>query len=129
MSEGKIRIEFNAPDSLVEEVDAVAEFLDTSRTSLLIDALRNRLEEISTDETFRRRLKDAYYSDRIGFDTVETVLGREEAMRLTLLRQSLHREPPVPEDIDPTPADEFYDGAIPEWTPDEEISDDEEPSN
>lgn len=50
-------------------------------------------------------------------------------MRLKLVRQSLHREPPVPEDIESSPADDFYDGEIPEWTPDEETSDDGEPSN
>lgn len=125
MPEGKSRVDFNAPDALVEEADAVAELLDTSRTNLLIDALRSQLEEISDDEAFRRRLKEAYYSDRMEFDTVETVLGREEAMRLKLLRRSLRREPPVPEgDVESPPTAEFYDGDLPEWRPDDAASDD-----
>jgi len=52
----------------------------TSRTRLLIDALEDELEELATDEEFRRRLSDAYYDGRIGYDTVEAVLGREEAL-------------------------------------------------
>jgi len=58
----------------------------TSRTRLLIDALEDELEELATDEEFRRRLSDAYYDGRIGYDTVEAVLGREEALRMKLLR-------------------------------------------
>jgi len=43
------------------------------------------LEELATDEEFRRRLSDAYYDGRIGYDTVEAVLGREEALRMKKL--------------------------------------------
>ncbi|WP_121820769.1 hypothetical protein [Halostella salina] len=127
MSGDKARVDFNAPEDLVEEADAVADLLDTSRTNLLIDALRQQLDEIANDESFRRRLKEAYYEDRLGFETVEMVLGREEATRLRLLRESLDREPPVPDtaEIDPPSESEFYDGEIAEWTPDEQ-SDDEE---
>lgn len=130
MPERKTRVDFNAPESLVEEADIVAELLDTSRTSLLVDALRKQLDEIVHDETFRRRLREAYYADRVGFDTLETVLGREEAIRIELLGESLDREPPAPEsgEVDLPPADDFYDGEFPEWTPDEGESDDEVPT-
>lgn len=125
MSERNSRVNFNAPASLVEEADTVADLLDTSRTSLLVDALRDRLDEIAADESFRRRLAEAYYADRVDFDAVETVLGREEATRLRLLRESLAREPPAPdaEAVDLPTAQEFYDGDLPEWTPDEDSSD------
>jgi len=82
----KTRVDFNAPRSLVERADSVVEILDISRTRLLIDALEDELEELATDEEFRRRLSDAYYDGRIGYDTVEAVLGREEALRMKLLR-------------------------------------------
>jgi len=127
MSGEKARVDFNAPEDLVEEADTVAELLDTSRTNLLVDALRQRLDEIASDEAFRRRLREAYYDDRLGFETVAMVLGREEATRLRLLRESLDRKPPVPNtaEIDLPSEVEFYDGEPPEWTPDEQ-SDDEE---
>jgi len=97
MAEEKTRVDFNAPRSLVERADSVVEILDISRTRLLIDALEDELEEMmATDEEFRRRLSDAYYDGRIGYDTVEAVLGREEALRMKLLRESIDRTPPEP---------------------------------
>ena len=121
MSEGKTRVDFNAPESLVEEADVVADLLDRSRTSLLVDALRDELDEIVTDESFRRRLAEAYYADRIDFEALETVVGRQEATRIRLLGASVARDPPVPEDEIHLPTDaEFYDGDRPMWTPDDE---------
>lgn len=117
MAEEKTRVDFNAPKSLVERADSVVEILDISRTRLLITALEDELEDLATDEEFRRRLSDAYYDDRIDYDTVEAALGREEALRMKLLRESIDRTPAEPQLEDELPSDEtFYDGEIPEWT-------------
>jgi len=128
MSEERTRVDFNAPSSLVEEADTVAQLLDTSRTSLLVDALRQQLHEIAGDETFQRRLREAYYDGRLAFDRLETVVGTEEATRIRLLGEALDREPPVPDrgDIEMPSEEEFYDGELPEWTPDGEESDDDD---
>ncbi|MFC5973439.1 hypothetical protein ACFPYI_19085 [Halomarina salina] len=121
MAEDKTRVDFNAPASLVERADSVVEILDISRTRLLIDALEDELEELANDEEFRRRLSDAYYNDRIDYQIVETVLGREEAMRMKLLRASIDRTPPEPQLTGDLPSDEeFYDGDVPAWVPDED---------
>jgi hypothetical protein len=128
MAEEKTRVDFNAPKSLVERADSVVEILDTSRTRLLIDALEDELEALATDEEFRRRLSDAYYDGRVDYDTVEAILGREEAMRMKLLRASIDRTPAVPQLEDALPSDEaFYDGEVAEWTDSSssESSDDE----
>ena len=123
MAEEKTRVDFNAPASLVERADSVVEVLDISRTRLLIDALEDELEELATDEEFRRRLTDAYYDDRIEYDTVEAVLGREEALRMKLLRESIGRTPPEPRLEAKLPSDDvFYDGDIPDL-PDPHSSD------
>ncbi|MCU4802371.1 hypothetical protein OB920_18500 [Halobacteria archaeon HArc-gm2] len=117
MAEEKTRVDFNAPKSLVERADSVVEILDISRTRLLIDALEDELEAFANDEEFRRRLGDAYYDDRVEYDTVEAVLGREEAMRMKLLRESIDRTPAEPRLADALPSDdEFYDGDVPEYT-------------
>ena len=117
MAEEKTRVDFNAPKSLVERADSVVKILDISRTRLLIDALEDELEELANDEEFRRRLSDAYYDGRVDYDTVEAILGREEAMRLKLLRESIDRTPAVPTLEDGLPSDEaFYDDGVPEWT-------------
>jgi len=44
-----------------------------------------------------------------------------EAVRTLLLRESVGREPPAPVLDGPLPSDEeFYDGEIPEWMPNED---------
>ena len=117
MAEEKTRVDFNAPKSLVERADSVVEILDTSRTRLLIDALEDELEALATDEEFRRRLSDAYYDGRVDYDTVEAILGREEAMRMKLLRASIDRTPAIPQLEEDLPSDEaFYDCEVAEWT-------------
>lgn len=120
MSEGKTRVDFNAPESLVERADALADLLGISRTQLIIDALSDKMSDITVDEDIQRRISDAYYAGRIEFDVVESLLGTEEAMRMKLLRETLDRELPEPQVVDELPDDEeFYDSEVPSWTPDE----------
>jgi len=117
MAEEKTRVDFNAPASLVERADSVADVLGVSRTHLLIEALEDELAELADDERFRRRLADAYYDGRADFETVESVLGREAAMRMRLLRASFDRSVPEPRTDDRPDDEAFYDGEVPEWTP------------
>jgi hypothetical protein len=127
MTEEKTRVDFNAPKSLVERADSAIEILDISRTRLLIDALEAELEELVNDEEFQRRLSDAYYDGRVEYDTVEAILGREEALRLKLLRESIDRTPAIPTLEDGLPSDDaFYDGEISEWTDSNSADSDDE---
>jgi hypothetical protein len=124
----KTRVDFNAPKSLVERADSVVEILDISRTRLLIDALEDELAELAADEEFRRRLSDASYDDRIGYDTVEAGLGRQKALRMKLLQESIDRTPAEPQLEYSLPSDDIlYDDDVPEWmdTRSSESSDDE----
>jgi hypothetical protein len=128
MAGEKTRVDFNAPKSLVERADSVVEILDISRTRLLIDALEDELETLANDEEFRRRLSDAYYDGRVEYDTVEAILGREEAMRMKLLRASIDRTPAIPQlEVDLPRDDAFYDGEISEWTGSNSSESDDEP--
>jgi predicted transcriptional regulator len=128
MAEERTRVDFNAPRSLVERADTVAELLDISRTQLLVEALRDELDARLSDTQFQREIKQAYYDGRIEFETVETALGTEEALRVKLLRESITRDAPEPHlEGDLPPQDAFYEGdePLPEWMPDEpEESDD-----
>lgn len=126
MAEEKTRVDFNAPASIVERADNVAELLDISRTRLLIDALQDELDEVVNDEGFRSHLRDAYYDERIDFQTVKSVLGQEEAMRMKLLRASIDRDPPEPQLKAELPTDEeFYDGEVPVWRSEEAADNDD----
>ena len=121
MSEEKTRVDFNAPRSLVERADRAADLLDISRTQLLIDALQDELAELTNDEEFRSRLKQAYYDGRADYQTIEDLLGTEAAMRLKLLRDSIDRAPPEPVLDDELPSDnEFYDGEVETWSDSDE---------
>lgn len=121
MAENKTRVDFNAPEPLVERADVVADLLDISRTQLLVEALRDELDSRLSDDRLRRRLKQAYYDDRVEFETVEAMLGTEKALRLKLLRESLDRDGAEPRLDGELPTQgEFYDGPVPEWTPDDD---------
>jgi len=119
MTEERTRIDFNAPTPLVERADALADVLGTSRTRILVDALRDELDELARESSVRREVREAFYDRQIAFETLERALGTEEARRVSLLRESLGREPPDPQ-LEGVPDDEaFYDGDLPEWTPDD----------
>lgn len=120
VADDKTRVDFNAPTSLVEQADTIADLRGVSRTQLLTEALQSEIDELTTDRQFRRRLADAYYQEEISFETVESVVGTEEAMRMKLLRESLDREPPAPQVADSLPSEAtFYEGEVSEWTPEE----------
>jgi hypothetical protein len=117
MTEERTRVDFNAPKPLIERADSVGEILGISRTRLLIDALEDKLAALADDEEFRQRLNRAYYDGRVDGDTVEAILGREEAMRLKLLRESIDQTLIIPQIEGDLPSDDaFYDGEISEWT-------------
>lgn len=121
MSKEKTRVDFNAPASLVERADTIASLLDISRTQLLVDALQDEIDELAADDQFQQRLREAYYTDSVEFEVVESILGTEEAMRMKLLQSSLDRDPPEPELDGTLPTDaEFYDGEKPVWEPADE---------
>lgn len=122
MVEEKTRVDFNAPASLVEQADFVADILGRSRTQVLIDALRAEIDDIVDDDRFQQRLRTAYYDDRIDFEVVESLLGTEDAMRLQLLRDSLNRDPPDPEVDTDLPSDEaFYDEPSGDASPSDDV--------
>lgn len=118
MVKEQTRVDFNAPTSLVERVDAVAEVLDTSRTRILIDALRDELDDLAQDQELRRSISNAFYANQLDYETVESILGTEEALRMQLLQDSIDRDPPEPVMTEPPSAEEFYDGSVADWTPD-----------
>lgn len=124
MAEEKTRVNFNAPEPLVQQADVVTDLLDISRTRFLVEAIQDEIEEITRSEQFQRKLKEAYYDGRVDFSTVRSILGTEEAMRVRLLRETLDREPPKPQvEEEVLSVEEFYSGSVPEWTPDEADSD------
>lgn len=101
------RVHFQSPEYLVERLDAIAELYGTDRTNLLVDAIREYIEETADSEAFQELVTTKYYDDQLEFETVKQLVGAESAQRLRLLKADLEDEPldiAAPDDID------IYDG-------------------
>lgn len=101
------RVHFQSPEYLVERLDAIADLFDRDRTDLLVEAIREYIEDTADSETFQELVAAKYYDDQLTFETVKQLVDAETAQRLRLLKADFEGEPldiPTPEDID------IYDG-------------------
>jgi hypothetical protein len=101
------RVHFQSPESLVDQLDAIADLLGTDRTELLVEAMREYIEETAHSEQFQDLVAERYYDDELDFETVKRLVDPETAQRLRLLKADLDDEPydlAAPEDTD------IYDG-------------------
>lgn len=85
----KRRVQFRAPDSLVERADVLATVLETDRTEIIISALRDYLRDASHDDELKQEIAGAYYDDEITFEELKTLVGHEEAANFRVLKQQL----------------------------------------
>ncbi|ARS89248.1 hypothetical protein [Natrarchaeobaculum aegyptiacum] len=101
------RVHFQSPEYLVDRLDAIADLYDTDRTDLLVEAIREYIDETADSETFQKLVATKYYDDQLEFETVKQLVGAETAQRLRLLKADLEDEPldlAAPDDVD------VYDG-------------------
>jgi hypothetical protein len=97
------RVHFQSPEYLVDRVDAIADLFDKDRTDLLVEAIREYIEETADNETFQELVATKYYDDQLEFETVKQLVGAETAQRLRLLQADLEDEPldlAAPEDVE-----------------------------
>jgi hypothetical protein len=97
------RVHFQSPEYLVERLDAIAALFDKDRTDLLVEAIREYIEETADSETFQELVATKYYDDQLEFETVKQLVGAETAQRLRLLKADLKGEPfdlGAPTDVD-----------------------------
>jgi hypothetical protein len=101
------RVHFQSPESLVEQLDAIADLLGTDRTDLLVEAIREYIEETAHSDQFQELVAQRYYDDELDFETVKRLVDAETAQRFRLLKADLDGEPydlAAPEETD------IYDG-------------------
>lgn len=91
-SDGKRRVQFRAPEGLVERTDALASVLETDRTDVIISALREYLRDVAHDDDLKQEIADAYYDDDITFDQLADLVGHEEAANFRVLKSHLGEE-------------------------------------
>jgi len=89
MSTDKRRVQFRAPDRLVERADALADVLGEDRTDILVTALREYLQDATHDDRLLQEIAAAYYDDEISNEQLNTLVGAEEATNLRVLKQQL----------------------------------------
>ena len=97
------RVHFQSPEYLVERLDAIADLFDRDRTDVLVEAIREYIEDTTDSETFQELVAARYYDDQLDFETVKRLVGAETAQRLRLLKSDLEDEPldiNAPDDVD-----------------------------
>ncbi|WP_136590971.1 ribbon-helix-helix domain-containing protein [Salinigranum halophilum] len=97
------RVHFQSPEYLVKRLDAIADLFDKDRTDLLVEAIREYIEETADSETFQELVATKYYDDQLEFEAVKQLVGAETAQRLRLLKADLGGEPldiAAPTDVD-----------------------------
>lgn len=92
VSSEKKRVQFRAPDRLVDRADALATVLGSDRTEVLVTALREYLREATHDDDLTQEIAAAYYDDEITFDQLADLVGREEAANVRVLKRQLDDE-------------------------------------
>jgi len=91
-SEDKRRVQFRAPDRLVERTDVLATVLETDRTDVIISALREYLPEAAHDDALKQQIAEAYYDDEITLGELKDLVGHEEAANFRALKTQLGEE-------------------------------------
>lgn len=97
------RVHFQSPEYLVDRLDAIADLFDKDRTDVLVEAMREYIEDTADSETFQELVATKYYDDQLEFETVKQLVGAETAQRLRLLKSDLADEPldiAAPDDVD-----------------------------
>lgn len=89
MGTNKKRVQFRAPDRLVDRADALATVLGEDRTDVLVTALREYLQEATHDDTLTQEIAAAYYDDEITHEQLRALVGAEEAANLRVLKRQL----------------------------------------
>ncbi len=89
MSSEKKRVQFRAPNRLIDRTDALADVLGEDRTDILVTALREYLHDAAHDDTVTQEIAAAYYDDEITDEQLKSLVGAEEAANLRVLKQQL----------------------------------------
>lgn len=92
MSSERRRVQFRAPERLIDRADALAAVRGGDRTDVLVTALREYLRDAAHDDTLTQEIAAAYYDGVIDFDQLESLVGAEEAANFRVLKRQLDPE-------------------------------------
>ena len=89
MSTDKKRVQFRAPNRLINRANALATVLGEDRTDILVTALREYLQDAAHNDALTQEIAAAYYDDEITYEQLKSLVGAEEAANLRVLKQQL----------------------------------------
>lgn len=92
MGANKRRVQFRAPNRLIDRADALAAVLGKDRTDVLVTALREYLQEAAHDDALTQEIAAANYDDEITYEQLKALVGAEEAANLRVLKQQLEED-------------------------------------
>ena len=84
----KRRVQFRAPEGLVERTDVLASVLETDRTDVIISALREYLRSAAHDDELKQELAAAYYDDYIAFEQLKELVAHDAAADFSEIPQT-----------------------------------------
>ena len=93
------RVNFRLPEELIAQADVAAEVMHKNRTEILIEALRQYLEDKESDESFREAVVELYLDDQIEFEKLAEVIGRQDAESVRASKQVLDRGEELADDL------------------------------
>jgi len=73
------KVNFRLPEELIEKADVAAQITHKNRTEIIIEALREYLEEIEDTDAFKEDIVELYLDGQIGFETLREFIGRQDA--------------------------------------------------
>ncbi|WP_440769901.1 hypothetical protein [Natronorubrum sp. DTA28] len=89
MSSNTNRVQFRAPDELVERADILATALETDREDILATALREYMDEAVCDDEIEQEIAGAYYDATITDEQLVSLVGRSRATGFRVLKRQL----------------------------------------
>jgi len=85
------KVNFRLPDELIEKADVAAEVTHKNRTDIIIEALREYLEEVEDDEKFKEAVVELYLDNQISFEVLKEFVGRQDAESIKASKNLLER--------------------------------------
>jgi len=93
------RVNFRLPEELITQADIAAEVTHKNRTEVLVEALRQYLEEIESEESFREAVIELYLDEEIEFEKLAEVIGRQDAEAVRASKNVLDRGEEIADEL------------------------------
>ena len=96
---GTKRVNFRLPEELITQADIAAQVTHKNRMEVIVEALRQYLEEIESEESFQEAVVELYLDGEIEFEKMAEVIGRQDAEAVRASKNVLDRGEEVADEL------------------------------